>query len=102
MLSRFSLVKKTSKVSPGLLCKTAHFRSFNLKFILRNTQMGKAPSTNVNITHTDRQIIFRSTGDLDLRIGEGVPVAATGNPKDKNAQVHGQVTGPSVLIHNPA
>jgi hypothetical protein len=62
--------------------------------------MGKVPSKNVNITHTDRQIIFRSTGDLDYRVGEGAPVTATGSPKDKNATVHGTVAG--VLIHSPA
>lgn len=64
--------------------------------------MGKAPSTNVNINHTDRQIIFRSTGETELKAGEGVPVTATGNPKDKTAQVHGTTVPGSVLIQNPA
>jgi len=60
--------------------------------------MGKVPSKNVNITHTDRQIIFRSTGESELHLGEGTPVTATG--KDANVAVHGTVVG--ILLHNPA
>jgi hypothetical protein len=46
-------------------------------------------SKNVNVIAIDRVITFRSDGQQDLKAGEGVPVTATGNPKDKNAQVHG-------------
>jgi len=55
---------------------------------------------NLNVQHTDRQIIFRSAGDLDFRVGEGVAVTATGDPKNNNAVVHGTVVG--ILINNPA
>jgi hypothetical protein len=60
-------------------------------------------SKNVNVQGSgNQQIIFRSTGDQDLRAGEGVPAVSTGNPKDKNATVHGTVPGSSVFINNPA
>jgi hypothetical protein len=61
--------------------------------------MGKNPSKNIDINHTDRQIIFRSTGETELK-NEGKPVTVTGNPKDKNATVHGTVVG--ISIDNPA
>jgi hypothetical protein len=64
--------------------------------------MGNIPSTNVNILAIDRNIQFKSTGETDLKAGEGVPVVATGNPKDKTATVHGTTTPGGVLIHNPA
>ena len=64
--------------------------------------MGKIPSTNVNVQATDRVIVFRSTGDLDLRAGEGVPVVSTGNAKDKTAVVHGTILSTSINIQNPA
>jgi hypothetical protein len=56
---------------------------------------------NVTIQGTDKQqIIFRSTGEQDLRASEGKPVVATDNPKDKNAVVHGSTVG--IVIDNPA
>ena len=62
--------------------------------------MGKIPNTKVNVLAIDRNIQFNSAGETDLKAGEGVLVTATGNPKDKNAQVHGTVVG--ILVHNPA
>jgi hypothetical protein len=63
--------------------------------------MAKATGTNVTIIGTDKvQVIFRSTGDQDLRPSGGKPVGATGNPKDKNAVVHGSTVG--IVIDNPA
>jgi hypothetical protein len=62
--------------------------------------MGKIPNTKVNVLAIDRNIQFNSAGETELKAGEGVPVTATGNPKDKNAMVHGTVAG--VLVHNPA
>jgi hypothetical protein len=65
--------------------------------------MAKLTGTNVTVTATDKiQIIFRSTGDQDLKLNEGTPAVATGNLKDKTATVHGTVPGSTVLIHNPA
>jgi hypothetical protein len=65
--------------------------------------MAKATGTNVTITGTDKvQIIFRSTGDQDLRVGEGVPVVSSGSKVNGNAQAHGTVPGTSILVHNPA
>lgn len=64
--------------------------------------MGKIPSTNININHLDRQIIFRSTGDLDLRVGEGRPVVSSGTKVNGNAQTHGTVPGTTIVIHSPA
>jgi hypothetical protein len=62
----------------------------------------KPSGTNVNVQATDRVIVFRSTGDQELKVGEGTPVTATGSPKDKTATVHGTTTPGGVLIHNPA
>jgi hypothetical protein len=38
-----------------------------------------ATKINVNIPVTDRVIVFRSTGDQDLRVGEGTPVVSSGS-----------------------
>jgi hypothetical protein len=64
--------------------------------------MGKIPSTNVNVQATDRVIVFRSTGESDLRVGEGVPVVSSGSKVNGNAQAHGTVPGTSILFHSPA
>jgi len=59
-------------------------------------------SKNVNVqASSNQQIIFRSTGETDLRASEGKPVTVTGSPKDKNATVHGS-TAQGVVIDNPA
>ena len=58
-------------------------------------------SKNVNVqASSNQQIIFRSTGETDLRASEGKPVVATGNPKDKNPVVHGSTVGN--VVDNPA
>jgi hypothetical protein len=58
---------------------------------------------NVRVRGTDNVIIdFRSTGETDLKAGEGVPVVATGSPKDRTAQVHGTLLNTSINIQNPA
>jgi hypothetical protein len=60
-------------------------------------------SKNVTVTGTDKvNIVFRSTGDQDLKVGEGVPVVSTGNAKDKTAVVHGTILSTSINIQNPA
>jgi hypothetical protein len=64
--------------------------------------MGKIPSTNVNVQATDRVIVFRSTGDQDLRVSEGVPVVSSGSKVNGNVQAHGTVPGTSILFHSPA
>jgi hypothetical protein len=64
--------------------------------------MGKTSGTNVNIQATDRVIVFRSTGDQDLRAGEGTPVVSSGSKVNGNAQAHGTVPGTSILFHSPA
>lgn len=64
--------------------------------------MGKNPNNKVKISAIDRNIEFNSNGETDLKAGEGVPVVATGNPKDKTATVHGVTAPGGVLIHNPA
>ena len=46
----------------------------------------KPSGTNVNVQATDRVIVFRSTGDQELKVGEGTPVTATGSPKDKTCR----------------
>ena len=62
-----------------------------------------ATKVNVNVQATDKvQIIFRSTGDQDLRVGEGIPVVSSGNAKDRTAVVHGTVPGTTIIVHNPA
>jgi len=58
-------------------------------------------SKNVTVTGTDKvQIIFRSAGEQDLKVGEGIPVVSTGNKVNGNAQAHGSVAG--ILVQNPA
>jgi len=65
--------------------------------------MAKVTGTNVTITGTDKvQIIFRSTGDQDLKDKEGVPVVSSGTKVNGNAQAHGTVPGTSILFHSPA
>jgi hypothetical protein len=65
--------------------------------------VGKIPSTNVTIIGTDKvQIVFRSTGEQDLKVGEGVPVVSSGSKVNQNAQAHGTVPGTSILFHSPA
>jgi hypothetical protein len=59
--------------------------------------------TNVTVVGTDKvNIIFRSTGEQDLKAGEGMPVVSTGTAKDRTAVVHGTVPGSTVNIQNPA
>jgi hypothetical protein len=59
-----------------------------------------ATKINVNVPVTDRVIVFRSTGDQDLRVGEGVPLVSSGSKVNGYAQVHGSVAG--ILVQNPA
>ncbi len=62
--------------------------------------MGKIPNNRVRVLAIDRNIEFNSNGETDFKAGEGQPVVATGNSKDKNAQVHGTVAG--ILFNSPA
>jgi hypothetical protein len=60
-------------------------------------------SKNVTVTGTDKtQVVFLEKGEFSLRLGEGIPVVSTGNPKDKTAVVHGTVPGTTIVAHNPA
>jgi hypothetical protein len=55
------------------------------------------------ITGTDKVVVvFSSPAETPLPAAAGVAVVVTGSTQTKNATVHGQVTGTTLLIHNPA
>jgi hypothetical protein len=64
--------------------------------------MGKVSNTRVRVLVVDRNIEFNSSGEQDLKVGEGIPVVSSGSKVNGNATAHGTVPGTSILIHSPA
>jgi hypothetical protein len=59
-------------------------------------------SKNVTVSGTDKvQVVFSSPGETPSNPSAGKPIVVTGNPKDKNATVHGS-TAQGVVVDNPA
>ena len=47
-------------------------------------------------------VVVHNPGRTPDQPGAGVPAVSTGSAVNKNATVHGQVAGTSIIIHSPA
>jgi hypothetical protein len=58
--------------------------------------------TTINGPRNEVSIVFHNPGRTADQPGAGVPVVSTGTPLNKNAVVHGQIPGTSIIFNSPA